>query len=166
MKRKRGFKCTSEFNISLVMYWGTWSSKSFFVGCVLLSMVSIYRIGTFIVLFGWMRPEERLGGWMIKWEEMASCGKWSSSMNNFENVSSVSIGEGKLESKGRWVKICVVKERTCWTKFNVKGCLFVMAVAMVEVCGEVAFIWKKLTSRRGFGSFSSIMESITLMGTS
>ncbi len=41
---------------------------------------------------------------------MASCGKWSSSMDNFENVSSVSFGKGKLESRGRCVKICVVKE--------------------------------------------------------
>ncbi len=38
---------------------------------------------------------------------MASCGKRSSSMDNFENVS---FGKGKLESRGRCVKICVVKE--------------------------------------------------------
>lgn len=148
------------------MYWGTWSCKSFFVGCVLPSMVSIYWGRTFTVLFGWMWPEEGLGGWQIEWEEMASCGKWSSSMDNSEKVSCVSFGKGKLESRGRWVKICVVKEGTCWTKFNVKGCLFVVAFAMIEVCGEVVFVWKQLISRRGFGSFSSIMEFVTLIGTS
>ncbi len=129
-------------------------------------MVSIYQVGTFTILFGSMWLEEGLGGWLIEWEEMASCGKWSSSMDNSENVLGVSFGKGKLESKGRWDKICVVKEWTCWIELNVKGCLFVVALAMVEVCGEVVFIWKKLTLRRRFGSFFSIMESVILMGTS
>ncbi len=69
--------------------WYVWAHglvNIFFVGCVLISMVSINWVGAFIVLFGWMWLEEELFGWVIEHEEMFFCGKWSSPMDNYENV--------------------------------------------------------------------------------
>jgi hypothetical protein len=43
-------------------------------------------VGAFTVLFGQMWLEEGLFGWLIEHEEMSFCGKWSSPMDNYENV--------------------------------------------------------------------------------
>jgi hypothetical protein len=83
---EEGGSCIVSTTLALWYVWAHGLVNIFFVGCVLLSTVSINWVGTFTIFFGCMWLEEWLFGWLIKHEEMFFCGKWSSPMGIYENV--------------------------------------------------------------------------------